>query len=244
VARAPVRSPVMPVQVTGATFDSASGLWTVTAASGTSVRGRILICADGATSKCVSVTEKRLGLSVQQRGVFWAAGCHIRLCLLRADSTKHAQACPMGGRHPSIGCSACVQPQPCWSVCTWGMCMLTPSSPLPFCFQSVPPPPILASNAAQFKMLKACAAAHLLLPIDPKAPHTCHPATLLPAHQAGHQAGLLHGAAQGRVQPRVCRGRQPQLPRGRRVLLPALEPARLRCAVQVRGRVSGRGVFK
>uniref|UniRef100_A0A7S0UUD0 FAD-binding domain-containing protein n=1 Tax=Polytomella parva TaxID=51329 RepID=A0A7S0UUD0_9CHLO len=37
-------------EVTGATFDKETGLWTVTSASGTSVKGRILVCADGATS--------------------------------------------------------------------------------------------------------------------------------------------------------------------------------------------------
>jgi flavin-dependent dehydrogenase len=38
-------------QVTGATFDKEAGLWTVTSASGATVRGRVLVCADGATSQ-------------------------------------------------------------------------------------------------------------------------------------------------------------------------------------------------
>jgi hypothetical protein len=39
------------LQVTGATFDKEAGLWTVTSASGATVRGRVLVCADGATSQ-------------------------------------------------------------------------------------------------------------------------------------------------------------------------------------------------
>jgi flavin-dependent dehydrogenase len=39
------------MQVTGASFDKETGLWTVTAASGATVRGRVLVCADGATSQ-------------------------------------------------------------------------------------------------------------------------------------------------------------------------------------------------
>ncbi len=38
-------------EVTDATFDKASGLWTVTSAAGNKVRGRVLVIADGATSK-------------------------------------------------------------------------------------------------------------------------------------------------------------------------------------------------
>ncbi len=34
----------------GATFDAAAGLWTVRASNGKQVRGRLLVCADGATS--------------------------------------------------------------------------------------------------------------------------------------------------------------------------------------------------
>jgi len=37
-------------QVSGATFDEGTGLWTVTSSSGAAVKGRVLICADGATS--------------------------------------------------------------------------------------------------------------------------------------------------------------------------------------------------
>ncbi|CAG9465313.1 unnamed protein product [Pedinophyceae sp. YPF-701] len=37
--------------VTDATFDAAAGLWTVTSAAGQKVRGRVLVCADGAQSK-------------------------------------------------------------------------------------------------------------------------------------------------------------------------------------------------
>ena len=38
-------------EVTAAAFDRAAGLWSVTAADGTVVKGRVLVCADGATSK-------------------------------------------------------------------------------------------------------------------------------------------------------------------------------------------------
>ncbi len=39
------------LQVVDATFDKATGLWTVTSATGLKVLGRVLIIADGATSK-------------------------------------------------------------------------------------------------------------------------------------------------------------------------------------------------
>mmetsp|Transcript_37320 Transcript_37320/g.105304 ORF Transcript_37320/g.105304 Transcript_37320/m.105304 type:complete len:488 (-) Transcript_37320:144-1607(-) len=38
-------------EVTGATFDKDTGLWTVTAASGQTVKARVLVCCDGATSR-------------------------------------------------------------------------------------------------------------------------------------------------------------------------------------------------
>jgi menaquinone-9 beta-reductase len=38
-------------EVEGATFNAATGLWTVTSSSGAAVSGRVLICADGAPSK-------------------------------------------------------------------------------------------------------------------------------------------------------------------------------------------------
>eukprot|EP01025_Chloroclados_australasicus_P014356 TRINITY_DN1671_c0_g1_i1.p1 TRINITY_DN1671_c0_g1~~TRINITY_DN1671_c0_g1_i1.p1 ORF type:complete len:510 (-),score=63.81 TRINITY_DN1671_c0_g1_i1:358-1845(-) len=38
-------------EVSGATYDADKGLWTVTSTSGETVQGRVLICADGATSK-------------------------------------------------------------------------------------------------------------------------------------------------------------------------------------------------
>lgn len=38
-------------QVTEATFDKATGLWTVVSAAGAKVRGRVLVIADGSTSK-------------------------------------------------------------------------------------------------------------------------------------------------------------------------------------------------
>lgn len=41
-------------QVTETAFDATSGLWTVTSATGQKVRGRVLIIADGATSKWVT----------------------------------------------------------------------------------------------------------------------------------------------------------------------------------------------
>lgn len=36
--------------MTSATFDKEAGLWTVTSTGGATVKGRVLICADGATS--------------------------------------------------------------------------------------------------------------------------------------------------------------------------------------------------
>lgn len=65
------------MQVTGATFDKATGLWTVTAASGAKVKGRVLICADGATSQLAT----KLGYCTEApRGVcsraFVAGGTH------------------------------------------------------------------------------------------------------------------------------------------------------------------------
>ncbi len=39
------------LQVVEAQFDKAAGLWTVTSAAGTKVQGRLLVIADGATSK-------------------------------------------------------------------------------------------------------------------------------------------------------------------------------------------------
>jgi hypothetical protein len=39
------------MQVTSAQLDKATGLWTVTSASGAKVRGRVLVVADGATSQ-------------------------------------------------------------------------------------------------------------------------------------------------------------------------------------------------
>lgn len=64
-------------QVTGATFDKAAGLWTVTAASGASVKGRVLVCADGATSQLAT----KLGYCTEApRGVcsraFVSGGTH------------------------------------------------------------------------------------------------------------------------------------------------------------------------
>ncbi len=38
-------------EVSGATFDAKEGLWTVTGVDGKAVKGRVLVCADGATSR-------------------------------------------------------------------------------------------------------------------------------------------------------------------------------------------------
>lgn len=67
----------VPPQVTAATFDKESGLWTVTSASGAKVKGRVLVCADGATSQLAT----KLGYCTEApRGVcsraFVAGGTH------------------------------------------------------------------------------------------------------------------------------------------------------------------------
>lgn len=63
--------------MTTAAFDKEAGLWTVTSASGAKVQGRVLVCADGATSQLAT----KLGYCTEApRGVcsraFVAGGTH------------------------------------------------------------------------------------------------------------------------------------------------------------------------
>eukprot|EP00879_Flechtneria_rotunda_P026411 GHRR01028160.1.p1 GENE.GHRR01028160.1~~GHRR01028160.1.p1 ORF type:complete len:388 (+),score=119.24 GHRR01028160.1:77-1240(+) len=101
-------------EVTNATFDAASGLWTVTAASGASVRGRVLVCADGATSQLAT----KLGYCTEPpRGV----------C---------SRAFVEGGTHNANFDGVCFYPK--WSLPGYAALFKHPNDDLNYCYYLIP----------------------------------------------------------------------------------------------------------
>lgn len=101
-------------EVTGATFDAAAGLWTVTSASGATVKGRLLICADGATSGLAT----KLGYCTEApRGV----------C---------SRAFVEGGTHNTNFDGVCFYPK--WSLPGYAAIFRHPNDELNFCYYLIP----------------------------------------------------------------------------------------------------------
>jgi flavin-dependent dehydrogenase len=100
--------------VSGATFDKAAGLWTVTSAAGASVRGRVLVCADGATSGLAT----KLGYCTEApRGV----------C---------SRAFVEGGTHNTNFDGVCFYPK--WSLPGYAAIFRHPNDELNFCYYLIP----------------------------------------------------------------------------------------------------------
>jgi len=101
-------------EVTTATFDEATGLWTVTSASGTSVKGRVLVCADGATSPLAT----KLGYCTEApRGV----------C---------SRAFVEGGTHNTNFDGVCFYPK--WSLPGYAAIFRHPNDELNYCYYLIP----------------------------------------------------------------------------------------------------------
>eukprot|EP00878_Enallax_costatus_P002001 GHUV01002165.1.p1 GENE.GHUV01002165.1~~GHUV01002165.1.p1 ORF type:complete len:505 (+),score=139.44 GHUV01002165.1:44-1516(+) len=101
-------------EVTGATFDKEAGLWTVTAASGATVKGRVLVCADGATSQLAT----KLGYCTEApRGV----------C---------SRAFVEGGTHNAKFDGVCFYPK--WSLPGYAALFKHPNDELNYCYYLIP----------------------------------------------------------------------------------------------------------
>lgn len=101
-------------EVTGATFDKEAGLWTVTSASGATVRGRVLVCADGATSQLAT----KLGYCTEApRGV----------C---------SRAFVEGGTHNANFDGVCFYPK--WSLPGYAALFKHPNDELNYCYYLIP----------------------------------------------------------------------------------------------------------
>lgn len=101
-------------EVTTADFDRTSGLWTVTSASGEAVRGRVLLCADGATSQLAT----KLGYCTEApRGV----------C---------SRAFVEGGTHNTNFDGVCFYPK--WSLPGYAAIFRHPNDELNYCYYLIP----------------------------------------------------------------------------------------------------------
>ncbi|GLC44549.1 hypothetical protein PLESTB_000060900 [Pleodorina starrii] len=101
-------------EVSGATFDKSSGLWTVTSASGAVVRGRVLVCADGATSRLAT----KLGYCTEPpKGVCTRAFIE-------------------GGTHNTNFDGVCFYPK--WSLPGYAAIFRHPNDELNFCYYLIP----------------------------------------------------------------------------------------------------------
>ncbi|KAG2447445.1 hypothetical protein HYH02_007770 [Chlamydomonas schloesseri] len=101
-------------EVTGATFDKASGLWTVTSATGATVRGRVLVCADGATSRLAT----KLGYCTE------------------APKGICSRAFIEGGTHNTNFDGVCFYPK--WSLPGYAAIFRHPNDELNFCYYLIP----------------------------------------------------------------------------------------------------------
>uniref|UniRef100_A0A7S0RJM7 FAD-binding domain-containing protein n=1 Tax=Chlamydomonas leiostraca TaxID=1034604 RepID=A0A7S0RJM7_9CHLO len=101
-------------EVTEAKFDKASGLWTVTSASGAVVKGRVLVIADGATSKLAM----KMGYCTEPpKGV----------C---------SRAFVEGGSHNTNFDGVCFYPR--WSLPGYAAIFRHPNDELGFCYYLIP----------------------------------------------------------------------------------------------------------
>ncbi len=100
--------------MTGATFDKATGLWTVTSASGATVKGRVLVCADGATSRLAT----KLGYCTE------------------APQGICSRAFIEGGTHNTDFDGVCFYPK--WSLPGYAAIFRHPNDELNFCYYLIP----------------------------------------------------------------------------------------------------------
>ncbi|EFJ46118.1 hypothetical protein VOLCADRAFT_82001 [Volvox carteri f. nagariensis] len=101
-------------EVSSASFDKACGLWTVTSASGATVRGRVLVCADGATSRLAT----KLGYCTEPpKGI----------C---------SRAFIEGGTHNTNFDGVCFYPK--WSLPGYAAIFRHPNEELNFCYYLIP----------------------------------------------------------------------------------------------------------
>lgn len=101
-------------EVTTATFDRAAGIWTVTSATGAVVKGRVLLCADGATSKLAT----QLGYCTEAaRGI----------C---------SRAFIEGGTHNTDFDGVCFYPK--WSLPGYAAIFRHPNDELNYCYYLIP----------------------------------------------------------------------------------------------------------
>jgi geranylgeranyl reductase family protein len=101
-------------EVAGATFDADAKLWTVKSASGATVKGRVLVCADGATSGLAT----KLGYCTEPpRGV----------C---------SRAFVEGGTHNTNFDGVCFYPK--WSLPGYAAIFRHPNDELNFCYYLIP----------------------------------------------------------------------------------------------------------
>lgn len=101
-------------EVVTATFDKNEGLWTVTAASGAVVRARVLVCADGATSRLAT----KLGYCTEPpKGV----------C---------SRAFVEGGTHNTNFDGVCFYPR--WSLPGYAAIFRHPNDELNYCYYLIP----------------------------------------------------------------------------------------------------------
>ena len=101
-------------EVVAATFDKAAGLWTVTSATGTKVQGRVLVIADGATSKLAT----KLGYCTE------------------APKGICSRAFVEGGTHNTNFDGVCFYPK--WSLPGYAAIFRHPNDELNYCYYLIP----------------------------------------------------------------------------------------------------------
>jgi len=101
-------------EVTAATFDKSAGLWTVTAANGSKVRARVLVCADGATSRLAT----KLGYCTE------------------APKGVCSRAFVEGGTHNVNYDGVCFYPR--WSLPGYAAIFRHPNDELNYCYYLIP----------------------------------------------------------------------------------------------------------
>lgn len=101
-------------EVTSAEFDKSAGLWTVTSATGTKVQGRLLVCADGATSRLAT----KLGYCTE------------------APKGVCSRAFIEGGTHNTNFDGVCFYPK--WSLPGYAAIFRHPNDELNFCYYLIP----------------------------------------------------------------------------------------------------------
>ncbi len=131
-------------EVTGAEFNKESGLWTVTSASGAKVVGRVLVIADGATSKLATklgyCTEPPKGEVVGQEGLqmieegVLSFRASQRLFFLTAGVCSRAFV--EGGTHNTNFDGVCFYPK--WSLPGYAAIFRHPNDELNYCYYLIP----------------------------------------------------------------------------------------------------------